>query len=1505
MDSNDDLPYGHTPAGQNFPNTQDLGGPTRPSARARSGNLFFNASPPPTQGTHGDSKPSATVTPPPAAPAPPPPPHAPPAEAAAELDDNEADALLFAQCDHGDQLLTQVSGAQFGAALSSLLLAICSTITCDRFAKSYTEWHKAIHHSIIAFFYTFKTKCSDAYTMIMECTKLSGSACRQKISQTITFILSVFSADKVHDIFVYGLIIYCWGEESSTQSALILLTIHNYLLTAHDMTETFISNCSSFAFSGTPITGPVQDTPGYRRLNWKTNIRGVTKAWRDLLRCCAQCLILSRPEHTAKEILETVSLQPGDHNHELNQHKDESVSLFVARHVAAYTDAQLAMDGLGPSHARRLPDDFLRAEFLINGCLPHLRNQLNRIFVHDLKITEDELNFNAVIEGLTLAETRHRQSFSALQNPAFRAKNQDKDKEKDKDKDKDNGKGKDKPKGKPSKRDDREAKPQTTPDANGHRYLPFPASFFPIDDKEKAQKLLDNWRENGKCSNCGNQSPLYPPHLAKNCPYERRDKKPWKKNEPVQPLAAPSTSNISHPTIESQPPHEPHPPPSTTPDSPVSGCPPAGAGYAPVDSAIHDPVCGWVATGTTSQPAPRTGNVDMRAAARAAAGAAQPNHGMTSFSVILDTPPTSTTLGGVPPMTPTLGGVPPTAPTLGGVPPTTPTLGEYILDASTEIPSNPLDMWIWTTGVKAGLLVASYFLPTSITTSRPMWWTSGYVWACPKVSPNGEYYHVDSGDGKVFWPVERLIPLNDHKSYLQDKRSYLELPSTKARLAAAFGKPPIIAWSQSVPVIKADTQTSPPPPMAAAPASAQSSDIRMDAHIQSPLPEPANNFASFMSVIFCLVVSISNSVTSLSRDIPVHNLKTFVTSPTMRFIAVIIAAATVYTWVFDPIITVINVLIIFAVIVIPQVHRHGLPRHRYLLVLLAVITLICNTSAEPPTSGSFQSDEWAESLSLHRPPISMPASVDTSTRVGVYVAFVPDSSHPFTLTKARNIVVGPDSLSDLSIISKTAVDPTWERIPMSTSATGVGGRASFAEAVIVPIRMQWGATLDHIVAYVGNTPPGVDLVMGCDILKQYGASIDIDTQRVHFKTSKDVIHLRSISAVAASLNSPPLTFLATNSGCNFCYSTIRNLGLNVKKWYSVEINPTCREVTSQIVPPEHLHELEPHDVTELERKSSWARNTHIDVHIDTASCKPFSRLRKNPGGLAEPRAQSAIAAANLHAALRRKNPRIRKLVENVEFHHSLHDDKARLESLWCGTYTPVNAKHLGSPSSRPRNICTDIVDILSLDKIESVPTSHILDKAYTPTPWLPCIVATADTRNPPMAHPLIGSPRPLSPEEAERAQGWPTGISNGCLMPLHLTDEARLDMIGSALNSYHCFHIFQHLVTPGPPDTPVQFPAVVATLPHTPDQLESLFGSMSRNEMLQWMRNRCKGYTLPKLPLSIRKDHLPNAKLPRSTHYRIPSGLEEAVFYALQKQIDKGYMKEVTIHTGSLKALPK
>ena len=94
MDLGDDPADGHTPVGQNFPNTQDLGGPLRPSARARSGSLFSSA-----------------------------PLSAPPAEADAELNDDEADALLFAQCDHGDQLLTQVSGAQFGAALSSLLLA--------------------------------------------------------------------------------------------------------------------------------------------------------------------------------------------------------------------------------------------------------------------------------------------------------------------------------------------------------------------------------------------------------------------------------------------------------------------------------------------------------------------------------------------------------------------------------------------------------------------------------------------------------------------------------------------------------------------------------------------------------------------------------------------------------------------------------------------------------------------------------------------------------------------------------------------------------------------------------------------------------------------------------------------------------------------------------------------------------------------------------------------------------------------------------------------------------------------------------------------------------------------------------------------------------------------------------------------------------------------------------------------------------------------------------------
>ena len=58
------------------------------------------------------------------------------------------------------------------------------------------------------------------------------------------------------------------------------------------------------------------------------------------------------------------------------------------------------------------------------------------------------------------------------------------------------------------------------------------------------------------------------------------------------------------------------------------------------------------------------------------------------------------------------------------------------------------------------------------------------------------------------------------------------------------------------------------------------------------------------------------------------------------------------------------------------------------------------------------------------------------------------------------------------------------------------------------------------------------------------------------------IQLDSISNTLQRLQHPPMSVLATNSGCNLAYITLRNLGYKVSNWFSVEIDeklPQCQQ----------------------------------------------------------------------------------------------------------------------------------------------------------------------------------------------------------------------------------------------------------------------------------------------------------------------------------------------------------
>ena len=122
-----------------------------------------------------------------------------------------------------------------------------------------------------------------------------------------------------------------------------------------------------------------------------------------------------------------------------------------------------------------------------------------------------------------------------------------------------------------------------------------------------------------------------------------------------------------------------------------------------------------------------------------------------------------------------------------------------------------------------------------------------------------------------------------------------------------------------------------------------------------------------------------------------------------------------------------------------------------------------------------------------------------------------------------------------------------------------------------------------------------------------------------------------------------------------------------------------------------------HDVTTI--PASFAK-TNIDLHINTSPCKSFSRLQDSPLGFRDKvNTRPAIAAAKLHAQLQHTNPKIRKLVENVQFHPALVEDAVKFQRMWSDVAVPLNAMSYGSPSSRPRTYMTDIVDLRTLPEV--------------------------------------------------------------------------------------------------------------------------------------------------------------------------------------------------------------
>ena len=538
---------------------------------------------------------------------------------------------------------------------------------------------------------------------------------------------------------------------------------------------------------------------------------------------------------------------------------------------------------------------------------------------------------------------------------------------------------------------------------------------------------------------------------------------------------------------------------------------------------------------------------------------------------------------------------------------------------------------------------------------------------------------------------------------------------------------------------------------------------------------------------------------------------------------------------------------------------------------------------------------WQVDRMYAMPVVAPSAASRFTSRVEGYVAHTP-SGHP--------IVVGPDTMADITMIDPAKVDPSWPRRTVNTVNLRGIGAASLCEVVEVPLHHQWGSIPDVVSAYIGSTPPGVDMILGVDALDSLDSIIDRTNHTIMFRAKQLLVFLSPFAEIRRRQSLPPQRVLATNAGCNFVYCTFRNLGIKVKSWHSVESDPKCRSIASQIVPPSELTHLAPHDTTMV---ADRVRNSIYDIMIDTSPCPPWSRLHDCPKckswrsgdspppcaktrGFGDDRSKTFLAAAAIYRILLAANPHLQFLVENVEPHAHLRSDLARMESLWGSPFRTVNAADWGSPSSRPRNLCTNIVDVASVPTRQPTPSQWFLpDDVYCDRRLMRCIIASEDTHYPPVVRDSVTSqPRRLHVSESEVFQLWPKGITDGSPSNVNLSRSDRIRMVGNAVNGAHMFHVFKHLRDPHLA-TLTMCPATIHE--KTADQIELYLSNMSDSSMDAWFAHRFEGYQLLKLSLRLKASHLPPAK-PKST-YSVPAGLIPSMEYCLSEQCRLKRMRKV------------
>ena len=318
-----------------------------------------------------------------------------------------------------------------------------------------------------------------------------------------------------------------------------------------------------------------------------------------------------------------------------------------------------------------------------------------------------------------------------------------------------------------------------------------------------------------------------------------------------------------------------------------------------------------------------------------------------------------------------------------------------------------------------------------------------------------------------------------------------------------------------------------------------------------------------------------------------------------------------------------------------------------------------------------------------------------------------------------------------------------------------------------------------------------------------------------------------------------------------------------------------------------------HDLLKLAEMETTGE---YDLVLAATPCKGFSTVNNAATGMAGNDGKLMEAAAKIINKVRRNNPRVKILMENVRINEKFAHQAEAQDRLIGIPFKEVTASSQGASQIRARRIATNITDVLRLEPKDMIDPNALLGNlAQAKLRTTPCIMAAGSaTKAPVIVRHGEGSQYALASNyEKEALQGYPMGMSCGYRYNEgDISEDKRSKIIGNVWNYHQMCGIFRKLRLPEHEKKASVHRVQTAGIQGI-SKLERSLLEMGDEEQYEWLMKKKGDYELPMLHVTLADEQTIPYQVPKNNRMHTQAAKKPAAMAEIKLRMRRGHIQLV------------